>query len=232
MCLTVFVSFGSELPSMRSFWPRALMRTVHAPRETGRVVSSVRAARSRRFGGNSATPCETMVRAKSTGSPPPPMSGSSVTVCMSAVLESEPRSELLDLGFHRLRDRPSEFHVLVDRVHSQHRNLAVCERVEFPDEAVTVQDRQREVAPAPLRSRLVHLERVLELEELLRAAPVVDQPVEGRQQRCPTLELLSEGGRVDSPLASRALDDRGLARVADEDRLDRHHRRFRTRDAE
>jgi hypothetical protein len=43
--------------------------TVRAPRGTGRVVSSARPARSTRFGGSSATPCETIVRAKSTRSP-------------------------------------------------------------------------------------------------------------------------------------------------------------------
>jgi hypothetical protein len=44
--------------------------TVRAPRAPGNVVSSVRASRSTRFGGNSATPCETLVRAKSTGRGP------------------------------------------------------------------------------------------------------------------------------------------------------------------
>src|SRR3954447_9783084 len=118
------------------------------------------------------------------------MSGSSVTVCISDVLKSEPRSELLDLRVHRLRDRACERDVLVDGVYTEHGRFAVCNSVEFPDEAVTVQDWQREIAPAPLRSRLVHLERVLELEQLLRTAPVVDQPVERRQQRRPSLELL------------------------------------------
>lgn len=79
MCATVLVSFGSALPSIRSFFPCAVMRTVRAPREAGSVVSSTRPARSTRFGGSSATPCETIVRAKSTGSPPAPRSGSSAT---------------------------------------------------------------------------------------------------------------------------------------------------------
>jgi hypothetical protein len=75
MWLTVSSSCGTTLPatvSIRSVAPRAVMRTVRAPRGTGSVVSSVRAARSTRFGGSSATPCETIVRAKSTGSPPAP----------------------------------------------------------------------------------------------------------------------------------------------------------------
>src|SRR6266516_6046560 len=50
-----------------------------APRGIGSVVSSTRASRSRRLGGNSATPCDAIVRAKSTGSPPAPRSGMSAT---------------------------------------------------------------------------------------------------------------------------------------------------------
>src|SRR3954468_9144322 len=63
--------------SSRSFPPGAVSLMVRAPPGTGNVVSSVRASRSRRFGGSSATPCETIVRAKSTGSPPAPLRRSS-----------------------------------------------------------------------------------------------------------------------------------------------------------
>src|SRR3954462_7900176 len=77
MCATVCVSFASELPSILSLLPVAVTRTVRAPRATGSVVSSARPARSTRFGGSSATPCETIVRAKSTGSPPAPVRRSS-----------------------------------------------------------------------------------------------------------------------------------------------------------
>src|SRR3954470_13059470 len=77
MCATVCVSFASELPSILSLLPVAVTRTVRAPRATGSVVSSARPARSTRFGGSSATPCETIVRAKSTGSPPAPLRRSS-----------------------------------------------------------------------------------------------------------------------------------------------------------
>src|SRR4051812_37707691 len=77
MCATVCVSLESDLPSMLSFLPFAVMRTLRAPRATGSVVSSARPAKSTRFGGSSATPCETIVRAKSTGSPPAPLRRSS-----------------------------------------------------------------------------------------------------------------------------------------------------------
>jgi len=65
--------------SIRNFVPLAVIRTVRAPRSTGSVVSSVRASSSTRLGGSSATPCDTIVRAKSTGSPPAPRSGRSTT---------------------------------------------------------------------------------------------------------------------------------------------------------
>ena len=53
---------------------------VGACRPSGRVSSSVRASSSIRFGGRSATPCEAIVRRRSTGSPPAPRSSSSVIV--------------------------------------------------------------------------------------------------------------------------------------------------------
>ncbi len=95
-----------------------------------------------------------------------------------------------------------------------------------------MEDRQREVAPAALRGRLVHLERVLELEQLLGPHAIVDEPVEGRQQRGPALEAVVQVRRVDAPLALHALDDGGLARLADVDRLHRHRPPLRPRDAE
>src|SRR6478736_3786536 len=72
---------------------------------------------------------------------------------------------------------------LVDRVDLEDSGLAVRRRVDLPDQAVAVDDRQRVVAPAALGRRLVHLERVLEVEQLLGAAAVVDEPVERRQER-------------------------------------------------
>jgi hypothetical protein len=75
MCATVRFSLGSALPSIRSLPSRSVMRTVCAPRATGSVVSSARPGRSTRFGGSSATPWDTIVRAKSTGSPFGPISG-------------------------------------------------------------------------------------------------------------------------------------------------------------
>ena len=108
----------------------------------------------------------------------------------------------------------------------------VGEGVDLPDQPVVVEDREREVAPAPLRRGLVHLEGVLELEQLLGASPVVDEPVERREERRPPLEVVAERTGIDAPLALHALDDGGLAGLADVDRLDRHGRRLLAGDAE
>ena len=80
----------------------------------------------------------------------------------------------------------------MDRVHAQLPHLAVGSRVDLADQAVAVQDRQRVVAPATLGGRLVHLEVVLELEQLLGAPAVVDQAVVRRQQRRPSGERPAE----------------------------------------
>src|SRR4051794_9437951 len=76
--------------SSRSFPPGAVSLMVRAPPGTGNVVSSFRASRSRRFGGSSATPCETIVRAKTTGPPPAPPNGRAATPIPS-VFPKEPR---------------------------------------------------------------------------------------------------------------------------------------------
>ena len=56
--------------------------------------------------------------------------------------------------------------------------LVVGGGVDLSDQAVPVQDRHRPVAPPPLRRRLVHLELVVELEDLGHALAVEDEPVE------------------------------------------------------
>ena len=66
-----------------------------------------------------------------------------------------------------LRHRAREAHVLVDRVHPQDGGLAVGGGVDLPDQPVLVEHREGEVAPAALGRGLVHLEGVLELEQLL-----------------------------------------------------------------
>ena len=65
---------------------------------------------------------------------------------------------------------------------------------------------KREVAPAPLLLRLVHLERVLEVEQVQRASPVVAQPIERRQEGGSTFEALGGRIRVEAPDALRAVD--------------------------
>src|SRR5689334_21797525 len=58
-------------------------------------------------------------------------------------------------------------------------------------------------AKYPQRRRLVHLQLVLEAEQLRRALAVVSQPVERRQQRHPSLEAVEvvQVGGADAPLA-------------------------------
>ena len=105
----------------------------------------------------------------------------------------------------------------------------------FPDQAVAVQDRQRVVAPAALDRWLVHLQQVVELEDLGQPLAVLDEPVEGREQRRTTVVRRRGGveqGRVDPPGAADALDDGGLTRLAHTVLLTRRRRRPGTRDAE
>jgi hypothetical protein len=64
-------------------------------------------------------------------------------------------------------------------VDPEHPGLAVGEGVELADQLVAGQDRQREVPPLALGRGLVHLELVVEAEQLHGALAVVDQPVEG-----------------------------------------------------
>ena len=60
----------------------------------------------------------------------------------------------------------------------------------------------------------------------------MDEPVERRQQRRPSLEVVREGGGVDAPLALHALDHGGLAGLTDVDRLDPHRPSLLPGDAE
>ena len=78
---------------------------------------------------------------------------------------------------------PRKRDVLVQGVDAERAGVAVHGGVELADEAVAVEDRQREVAPPPSGPGLVHLQRVLVVEELAEADPVVHQAVERGQQR-------------------------------------------------
>src|SRR5688500_3231285 len=66
-------------------------------------------------------------------------------------LEPEPPRERLHLVIDRAPERGPERLVLVDRVHDEHPRRPVCGGVELSDETIAVQDRQRVVAPLPLR---------------------------------------------------------------------------------
>ena len=93
----------------------------------------------------------------------------------------------------------------------KHPGLAVGGGVDLADQSVAVQHRQRVVAPQALGRGLVHLELVVEAEQLERALAIVHQPVERRQQRGAPRERTTEQRRVDAPLALHAVDDRGLS---------------------
>ena len=118
------------------------------------------------------------------------------------------------------------------RVDPEHALGRLGGRVELPDQPVAVEDRERVVAPDPLLDRLVHLEQVVELEELVEPLAVLDQPVERRQQRGAALERLVQERRLHSPVALDPLDDRGLAGFADVVRLALLHALPRSRHAE
>src|SRR5205814_2869855 len=104
--------------------------------------------------------------------------------------KTEPGRQRVELGIDRLGDGAREANILVDRMHLQHRRLAVGERIDLPDQLIVVQDRKREIAPPPLTLRLVHLQLVVEVKQLLGADAIVDEPVEGREQRSAPLERL------------------------------------------
>src|SRR5258705_11618366 len=82
----------------------------------------------------------------------------------------------------------------MDCMYVETRRLAVRDRVDLADQLVVVEDRKREVSPTSLLLRLVHLQRVFEIEQVHRTGPVVNQTVERRQQRGASLE--TRGGRL------------------------------------
>ena len=67
-------------------------------------------------------------------------------------------------------------------MHEQLARLAVGARVHLPHQPVTVQDGKCVVAPAALLLRLVHLQRVVEAEQVRHPLAIVQEEVEGREQ--------------------------------------------------
>ncbi len=100
------------------------------------------------------------------------------------------------------------------RRHGEGPRLPVGGGVDLADQPVVVQHRQREVAPPAGGGGLVHLQRVLEAEQLQRPAAVVHEPVERGQQRRPAGPRAVELVGVDPPLPRHALHHRGLAGLA------------------
>ena len=110
-------------------------------------------------------------------------------------------------GSTALRSAAEKGAVLVHRVDPQHSRRQVGGGVDLPDQAVTVQDRQRPVAPPPLGHRLVHLELVVELEQLGHPLAVEHQPVQRRQQDGASAERHAQPVElcgVDPPLSAHA----------------------------
>jgi hypothetical protein len=99
----------------------------------------------------------------------------------------------------RGRDRAGEAYVRMDSVYPQHRGLAIGGGVDLADQPVVVEDGQCEEPPAPLGLRLVHLQIELELEQFHGADPIVDQPVERRQQCGASFESAGGRLRIDPP---------------------------------
>ncbi len=100
--------------------------------------------------------------------------------------------------------------------------LVVGARVDLPDQPVAVQHRQGVVPPAPFRLRLVHLQRVVEAQQIGHPLAVLQQYVERGEQRgavgLGTLERRESVG-VDPPPSTHAFDHDGFARLAGTDRL-------------
>src|SRR5207249_6359384 len=72
-----------------------------------------------------------------------------------------------------------------DAAYVEHAGLAVERRLDAADQPVAAQDRQHVVAVLALRLRHVHLEAVEEVPERLRPATVLDEAVEGGEERDP-----------------------------------------------
>ena len=107
----------------------------------------------------------------------------------------EPRRQGLELGVNGGRDGAGEGGVVVDRAHSQRRALSIGRGVQFADELIVVEDRQREVAPPSLALRLVHLEDVVEVEQVDGPAAVVDRRSNGDNRAVrPSKGLASASG--------------------------------------
>src|SRR5690606_33060091 len=103
---------------------------------------------------------------------------SSSFLCVAEV-ELEPPRELGNLLVHGGAGRGVERFVLVDGRNPQLSGLVVGFGVKLADEPVADQDRQRVVPPTPLRGGLVHLELVVEAQDLRGPPAVVDQAVQG-----------------------------------------------------
>ena len=147
-------------------------------------------------------------------------------------VELQPAGEVLQLAAHRGGRGRVERLVLVDRIDPEHAGLAVRGGVDLADQPVAVQHRERVVAPSALGRGLVHLELVVEVEQLEGALAVVDEPVERRQQRGAPRERTTQQRRVDAPLAFHAVDDGGLTHLAHIPRFHRALQRAGSGDAE
>ena len=152
-------------------------------------------------------------------------------------LEAEPRRERLELGAHGLRHRAREANVLVDRVHLEHRALAVgrrrrpCRRAGRRGAPAT-RSSPTAASPPACTSRACTRSRTAAARARGRRRAGRTARAARSDLRSPAVHVTAELRRIDAPFAGDALDRRGHTGVADVDRLERHDRALRARDAE
>ncbi len=95
--------------------------------------------------------------------------------------EFEPSREVVDLTVDSGGDGLARLDVPVESVDTKHAAIAVRSSVKLSYQPVAVQNGQSEVSPATTCSRFVHLERVVELEQVGHALAIMEHPVKGRQ---------------------------------------------------
>ena len=96
----------------------------------------------------------------------------------------------------------------MDRVDDEHATVLLGGGVDLADQLVAVEHRHRPVAPDPLVGWLVHLQLVVEVEQVRHPLAVEDQPVQRGEDRGAPLEVLEvvqEGG-VHPPQPADAVD--------------------------
>src|SRR5258706_6044783 len=139
----------------------------------------------------------------------------------------------LDRGGDPLRERVVEGDAFLEmeRFHLEDAVASMGLGIEAADEPVANEDRQGEVAVAPLRRRRVALDAVIEPKEREGALPVPDDRVEGREEsRVRRTAAAADGGQrrtmvaMEKGVAGHAFDTRRKELAVVDERLDRGRR--------